>query len=146
LISLLCGCASVPLAPTEQDTQAKEFKTADNKAALYIYRDESFGGGVPMAIAVNGRSLGQTAPDTYFYLELEPGKYVIDSYAENLSELTVNLIAGQTCYVWQEVKLGLWAPQSALNVVDEAKGKAGVKECKLIAAPVFGEDIAPLKP
>ena len=39
---------------------------------------------------------------------------------------------GKTYYVWQEVKMGAFAARSALHLVDEQKGEAAVKECKLI--------------
>jgi hypothetical protein len=35
-------------------------------------------------------------------------------------------------FVWQEVKMGMFAPRSLLQLVDEGKGRAGVSECKLI--------------
>jgi len=35
-------------------------------------------------------------------------------------------------YVWQEVKMGAFSGGSKLQLVEEAKGKAGVKECTLI--------------
>ena len=64
LLALLSGCASVPMASLEQDTQAKDFSPIPNKAALYIYRNEMFGAAIPMSVSVNGRVLGQTAAPT----------------------------------------------------------------------------------
>lgn len=39
--------------------------------------------------------------------------------------------------------MGVWMARSLLQQVDEAKGKAGVGESKLIAATATGADIAP---
>ncbi len=40
--------------------------------------------------------------------------------------------AGEIYYVWQEVKMGVFAVGSKLHLVDEEKGQAGVKESKLV--------------
>jgi uncharacterized protein YceK len=43
-----------------------------------------------------------------------------------------DLVAGQTYYVWQEVKMGLMSARSALHVVSADVGKAGVRKCDLL--------------
>jgi starvation-inducible outer membrane lipoprotein len=44
ILAVLTGCASVPMAPKEQDAASKTFKApSPNMAGVYIYRD-SFGG------------------------------------------------------------------------------------------------------
>lgn len=139
----LGGCASVNYAPDAQDAKAKQFTTEAGKGGLYIYRNESFGGAVPMGVTVNGRSLGQTGAKSYFKLDLLPGRYTVESQAENVMTLPVEVEAGKLSYVWQEVKMGVWMARSLLQQVDEAKGKAGVGESKLIAATATGADIAP---
>lgn len=144
MILLFTGCASVPMAPMEQDTKAKEFSPAPNKASLYIYRNESFGGAVPMSVMVNGKTLGQTAAQTYFHLNVIPGKYSVESHAENVSNLSLSVEAGKNYFVWQEVKWGMWYARSLLQQVDENTGRAGVTESKLIASSVSDNDWTPL--
>ncbi len=144
LILLLTGCASVPMAPLDQDVKAKEFSTAPNKASLYIYRNESMGGAIPMTVTVNGKALGQTAAQTYFRLNVIPGKYTVESHAENVSNLPLSLEAGKNYFVWQEMKMGFWMARSLLQQVDENTGRAGVMESKLIASSVSDNDLTPL--
>ncbi|MBU0509761.1 DUF2846 domain-containing protein, partial [bacterium] len=91
LTLLISGCASVPMAPMDEDVKAKTFSTLPEKASLYIYRHESFGGAIPMSLSVNGKSIGQTAAKTYFRLNLAPGKYSVESHAENVSNLSLNM-------------------------------------------------------
>lgn len=63
---LLSACVTPQLAPPEQDAKAKEFAAVSGKAGLYVYRNENFGGAVPMSVAVNGGTLGETGAKTYF--------------------------------------------------------------------------------
>ena len=144
LILLLSGCASVPMASLDQDTKAKDFSPIPNKASLYIYRNESFGAAIPMTVTVNGKALGQTAAQTYFRLNLNPGKYAVESHAENVSTLPLTTEAGKNYFVWQEVKMGMWMARSLLQQTDETTGRAGVMESKLIASSVSESDIFPL--
>ena len=144
LLALLSGCASVPMASLEQDTQAKDFSPIPNKAALYIYRNEMFGAAIPMSVSVNGRVLGQTAARTYFRLNLPPGRYSVESHAENVSALQLNTEPGKNYFVWQEVKMGMWMARSQLQQTDETIGRAGVMESKLIAASIAESEFQPL--
>ncbi|MCF8197437.1 MAG: DUF2846 domain-containing protein [Sulfuritalea sp.] len=144
LVLLLSGCASVPMAPLDQDTKAKDFSPIPNKASLYIYRNESFGAAIPMTVSVNGKALGQTAAQTYFRLNLTPGKYNVESHAENVSNLPLTTEAGKNYFVWQEVKMGMWMARSLLQQTDETTGRAGVMESKLIASSVSESDLSPL--
>ncbi|BAN33891.1 hypothetical protein SCD_n00042 [Sulfuricella denitrificans skB26] len=144
LVLLLTGCASVLMAPLDQDTKAKDFSPVPNKASLYIYRNESMGAAIPMTVSVNGKALGQTAAQTYFRLNLLPGKYNIESHAENVSSFPLPVEAGKNYFVWQEVKMGMWMARSLLQQVDEITGRAGVLESKLIASSISDNDLAPL--
>ncbi|MBU1689610.1 MAG: DUF2846 domain-containing protein [Gammaproteobacteria bacterium] len=144
LVLLLTGCASVPMAPLDQDTKAKDFSPVPNKASLYIYRNESMGAAIPMTVSVNGKALGQTAAQTYFRLNLLPGKYNIESHAENVSSFSLPVEAEKNYFVWQEVKMGMWMARSLLQQVDEITGRAGVLESKLIASSISDNDLAPL--
>ena len=136
LVSVLTGCASVPMASMDQDAQAKGFTSLPDKANLYIFRDETMGAALPLTVSVNSKTLGQTASMTYFRLNLAPGKSTISSLAEDVSTLNVDLSAGSTCFVWQEIKMGMFSARSKLQQVDETRGKAGVMRSKMIASAI----------
>jgi hypothetical protein len=140
---VLAGCASVPTAPTEQDAKAKDFSPLSGKATLFIYRNESFGAAIPMTVIVNGKSLGQTAAQTYFRLNVLPGKYDVESHAENVSTVSISAEAGKNYFVWQEVKMGFWMARTLVQQVDEKTGRAGVMESKLIAISLQDGEPAP---
>jgi len=132
--ALVTGCASVPMASVDRDTQAKTFSVKPDKANIYVYRNESFGAAVKIDVDLDGKPVGQTAAKTYFSLEVPPGKHTLSSKAENTDTLDVIAEAGKNYFIWQEVKLGLLFARNKLQFVDEAAGKAGVAECHLIEA------------
>lgn len=129
---LATGCASVPMAPPAADAAAKTFQVAPDKANLYIYRNESMGAAVKMKVLIDGQPAGETGAKTYVLRAVDPGSHVVTSKAENESTITVDAAAGQNYFLWQEVKMGFGSARSALQLVDEAKGKAGVGACKLV--------------
>ena len=128
----LGACASVPMATPEQDAQAKKMTPPAGKALIYVYRNETMGAAIKMPVSLDGKTAGQTGPKTYFMWAVAPGKHEITSLTENTSKLTVDSQAGKTYFVWQEVKMGAWAARSQLQLVDDAKGRAGVDACKLV--------------
>ena len=130
-IALLSGCASVPMASMDADKEAKKFETASNKSNIYLYRNESMGGAIAMTVSLDGRMAGKTGSKTYFLWQVDPGTHEIASHTENTAKITLNTKAGENYYVWQEVKMGMWAPRSQLHEVDSEEGQEAVKECKM---------------
>ncbi len=142
---VLVGCASVPMGSMEDDAKAKAFVPPPDKAALYIYRNETFGAAVPMNLSINGRNIGQSASKTYFLFNVVPGGYSVESTAENVAELKLQMEPGKNYFVWQEVKMGMWMARSQLHQVDEVTGRAGVQESKLASARLTSADLQPLE-
>jgi hypothetical protein len=126
------GCASVPMASAEKDVAAKTFVPKPGKASVYVYRNETFGAAIKMAVVLDGKLVGDTASKTYFLLEITPGKHELVSKGENDSVLPLDVQAGNNYFVWQEIKMGMFGPRSMLHSVDNATGRAAVGECKLI--------------
>ena len=141
--ALFSGCASVPMATSAMDSKSKEFNPLPDQASVYVYRNEKFGAAIPMTVSLNKRTLGQTAAKTYFHVNVLPGRYTVESIAENVSSLNLNLDAGKNYFVWQEVKMGMWSARSALQQVDDAKGRAGVMESKEIASTIAESELLP---
>ncbi len=130
--SVMSGCASVPMASDEKDAAAKTFRVQPGKSNIYVYRNESFGGVIPMTVSLDGKLAGQTGAQTYFMWELEPAPHDVKSTAENTVSLKLNTEAGKAYYIWQEVKMGFWMARSLLQQVDEQTGRKEVAECKRV--------------
>jgi hypothetical protein len=126
------GCASVPMASPESDAAAKTFKTDSSKANIYVYRDENYGAAIKMPVLIDNVSVGDTAAMTYIYRQVDPGTHVITSKTENDATLSLEAKAGFNYFVWQEVKIGMFAARSKLHLVDETTGRSAVADCKLV--------------
>jgi hypothetical protein len=131
--TLVAGCASVPMADPALDTSAKTFTAPRDKAGVYIFRNEQIGAAIKMDVFLDGKRLGETAAKTYFYFEVEPGMHTIMGKAENESSMQFNAVAGRLYYFWQEVKMGLMMARNEVKPVDEATGRSGVLESKLVS-------------
>jgi hypothetical protein len=68
---------------------------------------------------------------------VEPGKHTLASLTENTPTIDVDAKSNGVYYVWQEVKMGAFAPRSMLHLVDEDKGKKGVQDCKLAQVQTY---------
>lgn len=136
---LVSGCASVNKAGRDASTQAKTFSPITDKAVVYIYRDEILGSAIKLHVSVDGIVVGDTGPKSFLQLALPPGPHTITSRGEKIASLSLDTQAGQTYYVWQEVKMGMWSANSMLHKVDTEKGQDGVRECELLRtdAPAF---------
>jgi hypothetical protein len=74
LALLLPACASVQMATTEADVQGKRFSPPPGQAALYVYREGMLARAVTMSVFVNQSRLGALAQDTWFRVDLDPGR------------------------------------------------------------------------
>lgn len=131
-ITALAGCASVPMAEKHIDAQAKEFGVSPDMSRIYIYRNEYFGAAVKMPVVLDGKVLGKTVAHSYLFAEVVPGRHVITADGENTDMLKLVTKPGQNVFVHQQVKMGIGAARSAMSVVMEAEGRAGVLECEMI--------------
>jgi hypothetical protein len=131
LLFVLMGCASVPMGDTKQDASLKNFSSVPDKAGLYVYRNELFGGAVKMDVELDGKPMGITVAKTFLFKELSSGKHTITSKAENSDTIELNAQPGKLYFIWQEAKMGFLYARTQLHLVDEATGQKGVNETKL---------------
>ena len=133
IVLLAIGCASVPMAPPEDDVARKAFAPpAQNVAGLYIYRNSNLGGALKKSIYIDGELIGETGPMTYFFREITPGEHRLSTESEfSNNDLSINAVGGQNLFVRQYIKLGLFVGGANLELVPAEQGKQGVLECKL---------------
>jgi hypothetical protein len=127
----LGGCTSVPMGDVSRDAQLKKFIPPSEKSGIYIYRNETIGAAVTMSVDIDNLQYGKTASKTYLYKEVNPGKHIISSSAENVDSIEINTEKGTLSYIWQEVKMGFFSARTKLSKVSESEGKAGVLESSL---------------
>lgn len=126
---IFTGCASVELASPVESQNAKEFKTPQNgNAGLYVYRNSFAGKALKKDVWVDGKCLGESAPDTFFYTEVSGNqKHKIETESEfspNMIEL--HFEAGQNYFVRQFIKIGAFVGGADLEQVTVQQGQADI--------------------
>ena len=132
-VSLLIGCASVPMATMEQDSALKAFSQhAADKAGLYVYRNSFVGQALKKNVYVDGAFLGETANKTFFYKEITPGQHQISTESE-FSDNAIALQAegGKNYFAEQYIKMGVFVGGANLRMVSEQEGMEEVRKCAL---------------
>jgi hypothetical protein len=128
--SLLSSCASVPMVGRDQDQEAKQFKAPAGKSRIFIYRSETFGSAIKVAISVDGKLIGQTASKTYFVADVEPGQHQVSCFSESNSQAYVTTKQNEIKFVWQEMKMGMMSAGCAMHEVSATEGEQGVLNCE----------------
>lgn len=132
-VGVLSGCASVPMAPSSQDTALKKFEVPqDGKAGVYIYRNSFVGQALKKNLYIDGQILGETANKVFFYKPVEPGEHTISTESEfSDNQLKFTAEASKNYFFEQYIKMGLFVGGANVKMVTEAEGKVGVSQCKL---------------
>lgn len=142
IVSLLPGCASVPLAAIENDRNAKLFSPVVNNAIIYVYRKSSaYGAAITYPIIVDGKKLGELASGTFVKYEVTEGEHDLwavggDSWKSLNKKFIYPLHAnaGQI-YIFELTASTARSPK--IVPIDQPKGMEAVKKCKLIKLEDF---------
>lgn len=127
---LAVGCASVPMESAEKTANLKQFSVpSDGKSGLYIYRYGTFGAAIKKDVWVDGECLGQTAPNVFFYTEVDGNnEHKISTESEfSPNDLSFQAEIGKNYFINQYIKLGLVSGGAGLKLVDEEEGKEKIK-------------------
>jgi hypothetical protein len=130
-VLLTTGCTSVPMEPKEKSELAKEYNLPpEGKAGLYVYRSGSFGGALKKDVWLNGKCVGETAPNMFFYEEVEGNKeHKVSTESEfSPNDLFVNTESGKNYFVRQYIKMGAFVGGAGVELVNEDKGKKQVSK------------------
>lgn len=134
LSALFTGCASVKMESQEASDHAKRFAAPSaGNAGLYVYRDSAVGRSLKKDIRVDGKCLGESAPDVFFHTEVSGGKEHVISTESEFSPNTLTLLfeAGKNYFVRQYIKLGVFVGGADLEAVPESQGKEAVAKLEL---------------
>ena len=132
--SFLTGCASVPMESAEKSDAAKKFNAPSaGNSGLYIYRSGSFGGALKKNILVDGKCVGESAPNIFFYEEAKGGEeHKLSTESEfSPNDLMVKTESGKNYFVQQSIKMGVMVGGAKLELVDEKKGKKDLAKLKM---------------
>jgi hypothetical protein len=122
---LLVSCSQTVALKTI--TTQYNFTSQPEKATIYIYRDEDFGGALPLSISVNDLQIGKTTGRTFFQIVVQPNVYKFTTELGNQAPLVLKVEGGKNYFIRQELKVGWIRPSTLLEIVDSNTGQSGVK-------------------
>lgn len=130
----MTGCASVNMATKEESAKAKQFNPpAPGNAGVYIYRNSLVGKALKKDVWIDGKCVGESAPDVFFYTEVEGGKaYKIDTESEfSPNTLELMLASGKNYFIRQFIKLGVFVGGAGLEEVPEEQAKSDIAKLEM---------------
>jgi hypothetical protein len=133
-VFLFSACATVPMEDSLKSDLAKKFDPpSGGKAGLYIYRSGSFGAAIKKDIWVDGKCIGESAPNIFFYEEVQGNE---DHKISTESEFSPNDVlfkaeGGKNYFIHQYIKMGVFVGGAGLELVNEETGKKEVSELTL---------------
>lgn len=128
-VTLLVGCASVPMESKQLSDRAKKFDPpAPGKAGLYIYRTGGVGGALKKDILVDGKCVGESAPKIFFYEEVTGNQEHTVSTESEFSDNNVVFTpaADKNYFIRQYIKMGVFVGGANLELVSEGEGKGQI--------------------
>ena len=127
----MTGCASVPMETAEKNSTAKKFNPpSEGSSGLYIYRNSFGGQALKKDVWVDGKCIGETAPDVFFYEAVEGDtSHKVSTESEfSPNDLLIKVKSGMNYFIRQYIKFGLFVGGAALELIDEEEGKKDVSD------------------
>ena len=112
---------------------AKQFnQPSPGLAGIYLFRSGSLGGALKKDLWIDGKCIGESAPNVFFYEEVEGGDHTVSTESEfSPNDLIVKVVAGANYFVRQYIKLGVFIGGANLELMSEEDGKKEVSKLEL---------------
>jgi hypothetical protein len=88
------------------------------------------GAAIQPDIVLNGKTIGRSIPQGFFYLDLPPGKYVVMTATEVERKASFVLEEGQTRYIRFKISMGFFAGHVYGEIVEPEEAKQEIQKCK----------------
>lgn len=134
IASISYGCTSVPTLSEKEAVIAKSTPSPkEGKSAIYVYRSGIIGGALKKDIWINGKCIGESAPDVFFQEEVEGDTEHQISTESEFSPNHMNLFtkAGENYFIEQYIKIGAFVGGADLELVSTDKGKKAIQDLDL---------------
>lgn len=131
---LLAGCASVTMESKEKSDVAKKFsQPSSGNAGIYVFREGGVGGALKRNLWVDGKCIGASAPNVFFFEEVRGGsEHTVSTESEfSPNDLMVKTAAGSNYFIRQYMKMGVFVGGAGLELVSEEVGKGAVSKLEL---------------
>jgi hypothetical protein len=116
--------------------KAKQFAVPSaGKAGVYVYRDSFVGKALKKDVWLDGKCVGESAPDVFFYAEATPGKHTLSTESEfSPNDLAIMVEAGKNYFNRQFIKMGLMVGGADLEAMSEEQAKPAIAKLQLATA------------
>lgn len=108
---------------------AKEFNPPEEgKSGLYIYRSGSFGGALKKDIWVNEECVGESAPNVFFYTEVDCNEeHKVSTESEfSPNDMVLRAECEKNYFIKQSIKMGAFVGGASITQVSDVRGKSAV--------------------
>lgn len=136
VVALFSGCATVSMESKERSETAKKFAPpGPGNAGIYVFRSGGFGAALKKDIWINGKCIGESAPNVFFYEEVKGDtEHTISTESEfSPNDLVIKVRSGVNYFVRQFMKLGVFVGGAGLELVSEDEGKKEIAKLELAA-------------
>ena len=90
---------------------------------------------------MNGIEAGGTGPSTFFKWDLKPGTYTFAASTPESSKIVqLDVKAGEQYFIRLDDRMGVNTGRVTLKEVSDSKGKAEIKNCKLLVSSYIPKD------
>lgn len=138
---LVSGCASVKMADSSMDAEAKRFAApAADESFLYIYRTACVGSGSKMSIWIDGKHYGDLICNTFSKKSVTPGRHVISTESEfSPNHILVDARGGEDYYILQIIRPGVFLNGANLRLVSKEEGRQKILSYSKLTQPEEGK-------
>lgn len=134
IAAFVTGCASVPMAARDESAKAKQFgPPTKGSSGVYIYRLGGVGGALKKDVWIDGKCIGETAPNMFFYTEVAGGQeHAVSTESEfSPNDLKIQMLPDTNYFVKQYIKMGVFVGGAGIDGVSEAQGKADIQKLEM---------------
>jgi hypothetical protein len=118
----------------DKSQMAKQFgPPSPGNAGVYIFRSGGLGTALKKDLWIDGKCVGESAPNVFFYEEVKGGaEHTLSTESEfSPNDLLLKAVAGVNYFVRQFIKIGVFVGGAGLELVGEDEGKKEVAKLEL---------------
>lgn len=125
LLLVLAACAG---GPQFDQVQSGFPPLAPGMGRIYIYRTTVMGAAIQPSVKLDGETVGDAAPNGFFYVDRPAGTHQISTSTEVTRVLSLTLESGQVRYVRLGISFGFLVGHVYPELVDDSEGMKEIKD------------------
>lgn len=130
-LALFASCAS---GPKYAEVEGRIPELAPETGRVFFYRPSSLGAAVQPAVELNGEEVGSAVPKGFFFVDRQPGDYVVRCSTEAKHELSFTLAAREVRYVKLVIQMGLFVGRVQPELVGPSEALEDLESMSYIGA------------